>query len=78
MQTERDSIWQGFFATVLLEITARNNDMVDCTVCLSQYDIPPKLVMSCQWQVEAAWLNGTHCGDKEVLANWNLLLFQLE
>ena len=41
MQTERDSIWQVIFATVLLEITVENNDRVYCTVCFSQYDIPP-------------------------------------
>ena len=49
------------------------------TVCFSQYDILQRSSQwnfSCciyQWQVEAAWLNGTLWGQ-EFLANWNLLL----
>ena len=35
--------WESF-ATVQLEVTARNNDSVCSTVCLSRSDIPQKVV----------------------------------
>ena len=76
--SQYDIFVQSFSASMIFSYSLFQPVWYFRTVCFSHYDIPQRssqveLLMLYQWQVEAAWLNGTLWGQ-ELLANWNLLL----